>query len=122
MMEMWIFIFSIPKDPIIRAYSRIYPGLFKDAEDMPKELQPHVRYPQDIFDIQMAIYKKYHQTDPEVFYQYEDLWEFAKTYKGREDIRNKTLLSHARPDPAEQVRFSAASADEPRADGITCGR
>jgi uncharacterized protein len=73
-----------PKDPIIQAYSRIYPGVFQEAEQMPKELQPHVRYPQDVFDIQMAIYKKYHQTDPEVFYQYEDLWEFAKTYKGKE--------------------------------------
>jgi uncharacterized protein len=78
-----------PSDPIIRSYSRIYPGLFKDAEEMPKELQPHVRYPQDIFDIQMAIYRKYHQTDPEVFYQYEDLWEFAKTYKGKESSEIK---------------------------------
>ncbi len=32
----------------------------------------------------MAIYAKYHQTDPEVFYQQEDIWDFAKTYKGRE--------------------------------------
>ena len=53
------------QDPIIGAYSRIYPGLFKDAERMPEELKAHVRYPQEIFEIQMAIYAKYHQTDPE---------------------------------------------------------
>ncbi len=73
-----------PQDCIIRAYNRIYPGIFKDAAQMPDELQPHVRYPQEIFEIQMAIYAKYHQTDPEVFYQQEDVWEFAKTYRGRE--------------------------------------
>lgn len=78
-----------PKDPIIHAYSRIYPGLFKDPGQMPAELKPHVRYPQDLFEIQMAIYTRYHQTDPEVFYQQEDMWEFAKTYKGRESMEIK---------------------------------
>lgn len=73
-----------PQDPIIEAYSRIYPGVFKDASQMPDELKPHVRYPKEIFQAQMAIYAKYHQTDPEVFYQQEDIWEFAKTYKGKE--------------------------------------
>ncbi len=73
-----------PQDPIIGAYSRIYPGLFKDASQMPDELKQHVRYPKEIFQTQMAIYAKYHQTDPEVFYQQEDIWEFAKTFKGRE--------------------------------------
>jgi hypothetical protein len=77
------------KDPIIGAYSRIYPGLFRDAEQMPEELKAHVRYPQAIFGIQMEIYAKYHQTDPEVFYQQEDIWEFAKTYKSGEPIAIK---------------------------------
>lgn len=72
------------KDPIVRAYSRIYPGLFREAGQMPEELKAHVRYPEDVFEIQMAIYEKYHQTDPEVFYQQEDLWEFAKTFRWRE--------------------------------------
>ena len=66
-----------PRDPIIRAYSRIYPGLLKGLERMPAELKEHLRYPQDIFKIQMSIYAKYHQTDPEVFYKQEDIWEFA---------------------------------------------
>ncbi len=71
-----------PKDPIINAYSRIYPGVFQEAEKMPEELKPHVRYPQDIFQIQMDIYRKYHMTDPETFYQHEDIWDFASTFKG----------------------------------------
>ena len=68
-----------PGDPIIRAYKRIYPGLFKDKAQMPADLKDHVRYPKDLFDIQMSIYAKYHQTDPQVFYQQEDRWTFAET-------------------------------------------
>ena len=71
-----------PQDPIVMAYSRIYPGIFKNAAQMPEELQPHVRYPRTLFQIQMAIYAKYHQIDPEVFYQQEDVWDFANTYRG----------------------------------------
>ncbi len=78
-----------PGDPIIRAYSRIYPGLFKDGARMPEQLRAHVRYPQDLFQIQMAIYSKYHQTDPEVYYQHEDVWQFAKTYQGKEPVEIK---------------------------------
>jgi hypothetical protein len=42
---------------------------------MPPEIRSQVRYPQDLFDTQMFIYAKYHQTEPEVFYQQEDIWD-----------------------------------------------
>jgi uncharacterized protein len=64
-----------PKDPIVNAYRRMYPGLFKDESRMPADIRSQVRYPQDLFDIQMSIHAKYHQTDPEVFYQQEDIWD-----------------------------------------------
>ena len=63
------------RDPFINAYRRMYPGLFKDESQMPPELLSQVRYPQDLFDVQMAIYAKYHQREPEVFYQQEDIWD-----------------------------------------------
>lgn len=63
------------KDPIVNAYRRMYPGLFKDESQMPPEIRSQVRYPQDLFDIQMFVFAKYHQTDPEVFYQQEDIWD-----------------------------------------------
>jgi uncharacterized membrane protein (UPF0182 family) len=72
-----------PHDPIIEAYSRIYPGLFKKASQMPPALREHVRYPKGIFETQMKIYSEYHMTDPEVFYQREDVWQFPKTFAGQ---------------------------------------
>ncbi|ADE14676.1 protein of unknown function UPF0182 [Nitrosococcus halophilus Nc 4] len=74
-------------DPIIQAYSRIYPGLFKSKEQMPADIRAHVRYPKDLFEIQMGIYAKYHQTDVEVFYQQEDVWSFAQKYNKESETR-----------------------------------
>ncbi len=68
-----------PRDPIIRAYNSIYPGLLKNLDQMPAELKAHIRYPQQMFTAQMRVYAKYHQTDPDTFYREEDTWEFAKT-------------------------------------------
>ena len=34
------------EDPIIAAYRRIFPSLFKDASAMPPEMRKHVRYPE----------------------------------------------------------------------------
>ena len=70
-----------PGDPIARALRRAYPGLLKDKEAMPAALQAHVRYPKDLFDIQIDIYRKYHQSVEE-FYKQEDLWEFPIISRG----------------------------------------
>ncbi len=67
-----------PNDPIIQGYSNAYPGLFKDIATMPPRLREQMRYPRDIFQVQMGIYAKYHQTDPALFYQQSETWDFAK--------------------------------------------
>jgi uncharacterized membrane protein (UPF0182 family) len=65
---------SDPNDPIIQAYDKALPGLFKSFGEFPPELISHVRYPQDLFDIQGEQYLAYHMTDNRVFYNKEDLW------------------------------------------------
>jgi uncharacterized membrane protein (UPF0182 family) len=65
---------SDPEDPIIQAYDQALPGLFKPFAEFPEELIAHVRYPQDLFDIQGEQYLAYHMTDTRVFYNKEDLW------------------------------------------------
>jgi len=65
---------SDPDDPIIQMYQNVFPDLFQPLEDMPERLQNHIRYPQDYFEIQVERYRRYHQTQPQVFYNNEDLW------------------------------------------------
>jgi len=64
-------------DPIIAAYRRIFPSLFKDAATMPADLRKHVRYPELLLKLQAEVYGLYHMTDPEAFYNREDLWTVA---------------------------------------------
>src|ERR1700728_2678004 len=65
------------EDPIIAAYRRIFPDLFKDASTMPPGLRQHVRYPEMLLKLQAEVYGLYHMTDPEAFYNREDLWTVA---------------------------------------------
>ena len=65
------------QDPIIAAYRAIFPSLYKDASAMPAALRKHVRYPELLLKLQAAVYGLYHMTDPEVFYNREDLWNVA---------------------------------------------
>ena len=64
-------------DPIITAYRAIFPSLFKDASTMPAGLRKHVRYPEMLLKLQAEVYGLYHMTDPEAFYNREDLWTVA---------------------------------------------
>ena len=67
-----------PSDPLIQTYSKIFPALFKPIEDMPPFLRKHIRYPLDLFTIQAEMYATYHMTDPQVFYNKEDLWNIPQ--------------------------------------------
>ena len=66
-----------PTDPIIDAYRGLFPSLFKDAAAMPADLRAHVRYPELLLALQAEVYGLYHMTNPEVFYNREDLWTVA---------------------------------------------
>ena len=62
-------------DPIVRAYSKIYPDLFTPFDEMPATLRQHIRYPQDLFQLQAQVYRIYHITDPDTFFNKEDIWD-----------------------------------------------
>lgn len=63
------------EDPIIRAYARAFPGLFKDQ--IPSELIAHFRYPEFLFKVQTKAWGNYHQSDPSTFFNNSDRWVVA---------------------------------------------
>lgn len=78
-------------DPIIRAYAKIFPKAFRPLSDLPKSLVSHLRYPEDIFTLQTAIYTIYHMDDPQIFYNKEDQWEIpAVATEEEKDTTGKT--------------------------------
>jgi uncharacterized membrane protein (UPF0182 family) len=62
-------------DPLIRTYARIFPGLFRPLTAMDADLRTHIRVPPMLFNVQARIYAVYHMTDPQVFFNREDVWE-----------------------------------------------
>ncbi len=69
------FYITQPDEPLIKAYSAIFPDLFQPLDQMPATLQAHIRYPEDLFRIQTQVYLRYHIQDARQFYQKEDQWD-----------------------------------------------
>ncbi len=63
-----------PNDPILEAYRRAFPGLFRNLDQLSPDLKAHLRYPEDLFAIQADMYRTFHMTTPQVYYNREDLW------------------------------------------------
>jgi uncharacterized membrane protein (UPF0182 family) len=67
-----------PNEPIAAAYVRIFPELFVPLSEMPADLLAHIRYPEDFFRVQAEVYRTYHMTDANEFYNREDLWAWPE--------------------------------------------
>ncbi|MDD1641109.1 MAG: UPF0182 family protein, partial [Methylococcaceae bacterium] len=81
------FYIADPSDAIIQAYSRAYPRLLKPLDEMPDELRKHLRYPRDLYYLQMKIFARYHQRDPALFYEQAETWS-------RANVRGKPVLPY----------------------------
>jgi uncharacterized protein len=68
-----------PNDPILNAYAAAFPHMFTPISKMSAELRAHLRYPEDIFSIQSAIYGRYHLNNPAQFYGASGAWQLSPT-------------------------------------------
>jgi len=81
-------------DPVIKTYSRIYPGIFSE-DPLPADIAAHMRYPEMLFKIQTDILKRYHldpNANPQnvsMFYSNQDMWDIAKypSHNENEDVK-----------------------------------
>lgn len=73
------------EDPVLDVYDSIFPDVFKSLDELPEGLEEQFRYPQDLFEVQIETYSRYHMTRPQVFYNQEDLWARPnEKYGGRQ--------------------------------------
>jgi uncharacterized membrane protein (UPF0182 family) len=70
----WVFDDS---DPLLQAWQRAFPTLFRPRSEMPEDLRRHVRYPEDLFGIQARMLADYHMNARD-FYMREDRWQIAR--------------------------------------------
>jgi uncharacterized membrane protein (UPF0182 family) len=69
-------------DPILKAYRTLFPHLFQDVSTMPPALRAHARYPEVLFQLQAEIYRTYHMTNVEAFFNKEDMWDLSRSIIG----------------------------------------
>ena len=81
-----------PDDPLVRAYAAIFPGIFQPLEALPDDIRAHLRYPEDLFQIQTSLYATYHMNEPEIFYHREDEWQVPPSTRG--DTSRDPFLRH----------------------------
>jgi len=70
-----------PGDPLVRTWEKIFPGVFQPVDAMPADLRLHLRYPDDLYRVQAALYTTYHMEAPEDFYHREDQWQIPAVTK-----------------------------------------
>jgi len=69
-------------DPVLQAWSTVYPDLMSPASEIPEQVKEHFRYPQGLFTVQAEVFKNYHMTNPRTFYNKEDSWELPGEREG----------------------------------------
>ncbi len=72
------------KDPVLKAYSKTFPGLFTDPTKLTgdqatrySDLETHFRYPEDLFALQANLLGRYHITNPNEFFSATDRWNVS---------------------------------------------
>lgn len=95
-------------EPVLKCYRAAFPGLFRPASEMPQDLRRHLRYPEDLFNIQAAKWTRFHVDSPDVFYNRTDVWEIPQERlgQGREDSRMQAYYVIMRLPGEEQEEFA----------------
>jgi hypothetical protein len=63
------------RDPVLATWEKAFPGLVKPQAAMPADLVQHLRYPQDLFNLQRSVLTQYHVTNAHQFYNGSDFWK-----------------------------------------------
>ncbi|HEU5271421.1 MAG TPA: UPF0182 family protein [Jatrophihabitans sp.] len=61
-------------DPVLNTWKKVFPGIVQPKSAMPADVLAHVRYPQDLFEVQRSVLEQYHVDDPRQFYNVADKW------------------------------------------------
>lgn len=78
-------------DPIAMAYNKAFPDVFMDIDkEIPSEISEHFTYSEFLYNIQAEILKRYHNTEPDVLYRANDVWDIAKYGAGTNPSTQQT--------------------------------
>ncbi|MFI7640278.1 UPF0182 family protein [Nonomuraea sp. NPDC049400] len=106
-------------DPMLKTWSKAFPGIILPASKMSPDLRNHVRYPEDLFKVQRYTLSRYHMTDPAAFYNGSDFWNVpGDPTQGDKNIKQPPYyLTTTMPGTGGTPTFSLTTTFVPRQGG-----
>jgi uncharacterized membrane protein (UPF0182 family) len=98
------------QDPVLKTFMKAFPGVVKPKSDVSKQLESHVRYPEDLFKVQRDVLTRYHVDDPVDFYNGSDRWQIPDdpTQDTTEDQPPYYILAQRPGDDAASFQLTSA--------------
>lgn len=90
-----------PGDPVLKTWEAAFPGIIRPFAEMGEDLRAHIRYPDDLFRTQAALYTTYHMDEAEEFYHREDQWQIPVVSPGEESVPYMRHIVMRLPDEPE---------------------
>jgi uncharacterized membrane protein (UPF0182 family) len=63
------------EDPILQAWSEVFPDTVEPKDQIPDSLLEHLRYPEDLFKAQRFQFQRYHETSASAWFEGSSRWE-----------------------------------------------
>lgn len=99
------------RDPVLKAWEKVFPGLVKPSSEISPELRSHFRYPEDLFKIQRELLARYHVSSPQEFYAQQAFWSVPQD--PTEDGSSTTAAANVANQPGYYVLADAAGEGKP---------
>jgi hypothetical protein len=78
-----------PDDPLIRAWQGIFPGLFTGMDALGGGLEPHLRVPEELFNVQTRVYGQYHVSEPLTYFNNTDRWTVPAPQTNQQSLESE---------------------------------
>jgi uncharacterized protein len=98
-------------DPVLDTWMKAFGGIIKPRSDIPPVLLAHMRYPEDLLDVQRQILASYHVTQAQAFYGGQNFWTLPDDPSG--------MNPNAAPQPAYYLTMSMPGSPAPEFSLIT---
>ena len=95
-------------DPVLKAWTKIFPNEIKPISQINGQLMSHLRYPEDLFKVQRQLLAKYHVMDAGAFYGQQDFWSVPDDPTRIGDVQPPYYLTLEMPGQT-QTAFSLTS-------------
>jgi uncharacterized membrane protein (UPF0182 family) len=66
------------KDPVLKTWSKAFPGTVQAKSTISAQLLEHIRYPEDMFRVQREVLSSYHVKTASAFYGGQDFWRVPR--------------------------------------------